>query len=282
MNMLRPIFLAVLMFSLVAAGLPVSDSLAHWSQQPHAHGRTGKHLRRRHSRAWWRRRRARLQRRRALALARRRRPAASAGRAGTATNNNIASHAVAASKVSHVVGRSRERSVPAATPRLRTPYDMMLPGSWSGVSASVHGEMKFTVRAADGRATGTAVIAPVATAVPSPQTARRKTLGGVPLTTLGRSVIDRMVAESGWVVNDMVREIEGRRVYIVIAQSGQPGAPTHSWNFYFTEMDGRIYSLATTAPLEFAVPLAVESEQVIASLRVRGDNGANGSVVAIR
>ncbi len=159
---------------------------------------------------------------------------------------------------------------------------MMLPHSWSGVSASAPGEMKFTVRAADGRATGTAVIAPVATVAPSSQTARRKTLGGVPLTTLGRSVIDRMVAESGWVVNDMVREIEGRRIYIVIAQSGQPGAPTHSWNFYFTEMDGRIYSLATTAPLEFAAPLAVDSEQVIASLRVRGDNGASGSAVAIR
>ncbi len=130
--------------------------------------------------------------------------------------------------------------------------------------------MKFLVRSSDGRSAGTAVIAPVVTAAIAPPTARpSKILGGVLLSTLGRTVIDRMIAEGGWVVNDMVREIEGRRVYTVFAQSGTVGAsaPSHSWTFYFTEIDGRIYSLATTAPIEFATPLATDSEQVVASLR---------------
>jgi len=36
------------------------------------------------------------------------------------------------------------------------------------------------------------------------------------------------------------------------------------------EIDGRVYSLATTTPVEFAEPVAAGSEQLMASLRPAG------------
>jgi hypothetical protein len=97
-----------------------------------------------------------------------------------------------------------------------------------------------------------------------------KTIGGASLASLRRTVIDQMVAEGGWVVNDMVREMQGRRVFVVLAQTGTPGTPSKSWTFYFTELDGRIYRLATNSPIELAEPVAVSSEQIMASLRSKG------------
>jgi hypothetical protein len=108
---------------------------------------------------------------------------------------------------------------------------------------------------------------PAAAASDSPVGPRTKTVGGAPVAALRRTVIDRMVAEGGWVVNDMVREMGGRKVFVVVAQTGAPGAPTKSLTFYFTEMDGRISTLATTAPVEFAEPVAAGSEQVMSTLR---------------
>jgi hypothetical protein len=69
------------------------------------------------------------------------------------------------------------------------------------------------------------------------------------------------------VTNDYVQDVQGRRVFVVLAQTGAPGAPAQSWAFYFTEVEGRVYSLATTAPIEFAAPLAAGSQQFMASLR---------------
>jgi len=39
--------------------------------------------------------------------------------------------------------------------------------------------------------------------------------------------------------------------------------------FYFTEVDGRIYSVATNSPVQEAERLAEESEKVINSLKAR-------------
>lgn len=118
---------------------------------------------------------------------------------------------------------------------------------------------------------GTAVLSPVAVAsLPPAATMRFKKLGDVPLPSLRRTVIDQMIAEGGWVVNDLEREIGGRHVYIVLAQSGGTGMPRLSWVFYFMEINGRLYKMATNTPLEFAAPLAADSEQVMASLNVRG------------
>jgi len=47
--------------------------------------------------------------------------------------------------------------------------------------------------------------------------------------------------------------------------------------FYFTEVDGKIYSVATNSPVQEAERLAEESEKVINSLktRVRGTQRAS-------
>lgn len=127
--------------------------------------------------------------------------------------------------------------------------------------------MMFTVRALDGQTSGSAVLAPInAPASDVVVTARTKTLGGVPLSALRRTVIDRMVAEGGWVVNDMEREIRGRRVYVVIAQTGARERLT----FYFTEVEGNLYRLATSTPNELNEPAAAASEHLVSTFRVGG------------
>ncbi len=95
----------------------------------------------------------------------------------------------------------------------------------------------------------------------------RKTLGGVPLSALRRTVIDKMVREEGWVVNDFQKEVDGKKVYVVIAQSPSKTGGVQSRIFYFTESNGRIYSLATTAPTESAEKLAKDSERILNSFR---------------
>ena len=95
---------------------------------------------------------------------------------------------------------------------------------------------------------------------------KTKTVGGVPTTSLRRNVIERMIRENGWVVNDYQKEIGGKKVYVVIAQSEGAGGRIQSRIFYFAEADGRIYSVATNAPTDSSEKLAAESEKVITSL----------------
>ena len=273
MRKLRPLILSVLILSLVAAGLPLSGSLAHWSRRPHVHrGHKGKKLRRRHSRAWWKRRRAWLKRRRARALARRR--AVQRGRrpgrnAVASTNTSTRSRAVA-------MNANRKTAPTIAPPPpvapARAPFVVDLPRSWSSTSTGP-GEMKFAIRTPDGRQAGMAVLAPVSAASLSAVAApRARMLGGVSHTALRRMVIERMITEGGWVINDVEREVgDGRRVLVVLAQTGtSANAPSQSWTFYFTELDGRIYSLATVSSVEYAAPLAADCEQIVATLRLNG------------
>ena len=60
--------------------------------------------------------------------------------------------------------------------------------------------------------------------------------------------------------------IGGRSVYVVVAQS-QNGGRVQSRMFYFTEADGRIYSVATNSAADAADRIAEESEKVIFSLQ---------------
>lgn len=95
---------------------------------------------------------------------------------------------------------------------------------------------------------------------------RSKSVGGVSTTALRRTVIDKMFKEQGWVVNDFQKEVDGKKVYVVVAQS--PGAGgVRSRVFYFMEADGRVYSLATSAPEGRSEKLAQDSEKVLNSLR---------------
>jgi len=269
MNKLRIFLLSALILVLLGAGLPVTESLAKWSRRSSASSRKKQKQYRRHSRAWWRRYRARQKARRERALLRRRllaeRLASNPQRPATApaaVNGVTATTFRRASNVRPAVAAAR-------APQL--PFQLTLPQTWGDARRASNGDTHFSVRTPDGRAAGTAVISAVkpsvAEAAHAPATPKSKTVGGMSVTALRRTVIDRMVAEGGWVTNDTVRKIQGRRVFVVFAQTGAPGAPTQSWSFYFTEVDGRVYSLATNTPIEFAGPVASGTEQVMASVK---------------
>ncbi|HEU4596944.1 MAG TPA: hypothetical protein VFS10_17555 [Pyrinomonadaceae bacterium] len=267
MNKLRILLLSALILVLLGAGLPVTESLAKWGRSSVASRKKQKQYRR-HSRAWWRRYRARQRARRERAMLRRRLRAERLA-------SNPQRPAAAPASVPVSFSRAAGARPPAArAPQL--PFQLALPHTWGDARRASNGDTHFNVRTPDGRAAGTAVISAVkmsgAEAAQAPSTPRSKSVGGMPVTALRRTVIDRMVAEGGWVTNDMVREIQGRRVFVVFAQTGAPGAPTQSWSFYFTEVDGRIYSLATNTPIEFAGPVASGSEQVMASLKSSGSS----------
>ncbi len=103
-----------------------------------------------------------------------------------------------------------------------------------------------------------------------------KSVGGVSTGSLRRDVINQMIRENGWVVNDYQKEIGGRTVYVVEAQSQSKAGSVQSRMFYFTEVDGRIYNVATNSSVEQQERLAAESEKVLDSLqnRVRGNQRA--------
>jgi hypothetical protein len=75
-----------------------------------------------------------------------------------------------------------------------------------------------------------------------------------------------MIGENGWVVNDFQKDLNGKKVYVVVAQS-QNGGHVSSRMFYFTEVNGRIYSVSTTSNLDSADRLSDETEKVINSLQ---------------
>ena len=257
MSRLRVVTLSVLILALVAGGLPITGSLAKWSRGAAASGRKQNKKYRRRSRAWWRRHRARARLRRERAERRRRERLAAWRTANPGLPIPAALAPVAFRSVNAAAAR---RPAPAPAPAAAA----------AAPRRTARGETTFTVRGADGRAAGTAVVAPVALQPEAAAGPRAKMVGGVNVGTLRRTVIDRMVAEGGWVTNDFVKETNGRRVFVVLAQTGAPGAPTQSLTFYFTEVDGRLYSLATTAPVELAAPVAAGSEQFMASIRAAG------------
>jgi hypothetical protein len=276
MNRLRILFLSLFVLALVAGALPLSASLAKWSRR----AAVGQHKRhKRHSRAWWRRHRARIRarRERAAELRRQRLEAAQLALPGSdvRTEQGPRTNASVTSTLS-VSGSGLAAS--AAVHNAQMPFGFDVPHTWTPVRGSRAGGATFSVRTPDGRAAGTAVVAPISLAAEAiagaPSNGRTKSVGGMPVTALRRTVIDKMVAEGGWVTNDRVEEMHGRRVFVVIAQTGAPGAPAKSWAFYFTEIDGRVYSLATTTPVEFAEPVAFGSQQFMASLRSAGSNNA--------
>jgi len=167
--------------------------------------------------------------------------------------------------------RTSAAVVPASMARpSQLPFDFTPPHTWTPVRRTRGSEAVFAVMTPEGRPAGTAIVSPVslsgAYVAAAPTTSKAKTIGGLPVTALRRTVIDRMVADGGWVTNDYFQETQGRRIFVVLAQTGTPGAPTQSLTFYFTEIDGRVYSLATTTPVEFAEPVAAGSAQFLASL----------------
>ena len=153
---------------------------------------------------------------------------------------------------------------PASTAML--PSGQTAPAGWQPGSQS-GSEVMFSV---DG-GRGTAAISVVGPANgESVDTGRNRAVGGVPTSALRREVINRMIRENGWVVNDFQKEVGNKKVYVVVAQSQGAGGRLNSRMFYFTEVDGRIYSLATNTNVDSADRIAEESEKVLNSLQPRG------------
>jgi hypothetical protein len=141
------------------------------------------------------------------------------------------------------------------------------PKGWKKNQAT-QGELQFRVDDDSGKTIGTASLGVVGPAVGADNSVgRNKTVGGVQTSALRRTVIDRMMKEQGWVVNDYQKEVGGKKVYVVVAQSPGTGGQIQSRTFYFAEVEGRIYSLATNASDDTSERIAQESEKVLNSLQ---------------
>ena len=236
--MLRTIVISVLMLITFGALLPFDESEA-YGIRPAV---VKRHHYRKHSRAWWRRYRARQRRRRAAALAHR--------------------QAMLAVRL------------PQPTPigySPTTPMSPKLPVGWNNVSPANTNEMKFRTSTDNTSAPGQATLTVVAQSRPIPSylsvREQRRMLAGVQVTDLRRIVIDKMITAGGWVTNDFQRDVNGHRVFVVTAQTPSDArTPEKSWNFYFTEIDGRVYSLTTNTPREFSDRMDAEAEAFISSL----------------
>jgi hypothetical protein len=141
------------------------------------------------------------------------------------------------------------------------------PKGWKR-SASSTSELQFRVDDESGLNIGSAAISVVGPSVNTDSdNSPSKTVGGVSTSALRRTVIDRMIREEGWVVNDYQKQVGGRKVYVVVAQSPGAGGAVQSRLFYFTEVDGRIYSVAANAPKDNTQRIEQESEKAINSLQ---------------
>lgn len=147
------------------------------------------------------------------------------------------------------------------------PTGQAAPQNWAPASAK-NGEVSFKVAGNSGMEVGSASISVVGPATgDSVSTGRNQSVGGVSTLALRRDVINKMVRENGWVVNDYQKEIGGKPVYVVVAQSQSSNGRIQSRLFYFTEADGRIYSVAANSNSDAAEKLAEESEKVVNSLQ---------------
>ena len=239
--MLRRITLSLLLIVSTAVMLPIASSTAHGIRQS-IEAKSQRRVYRRHSRAWWRRYRARLRRKRAAAAA-------------------LAAHRRAVM----LPTISNHSSLTGITPTQGVPV------GWNPQATSNAAELKFRTSNGNPATSGEASLAVVAMSRPTPTylgaREQRRMLSGINVADLRRIVIDRMITAGGWVTNDYERKITGRRVFVVTAQTPAEGrSPEKSWNFYFTEVNGRIYSLTTNTPPEFASRMAIEAELFISSL----------------
>ena len=261
----RAAALSLLMLFAVAAVLPLISSSAHSNRAAAASSKKKKL--RRYSRAWWRRHRQLQRRRRAAALRRKAlaglHKAKPSERQSTRDNSAASNPLLAPLSNMMWLGNDSQRQ---STPDVATEH-----GSRPASSVVEKG---VRLNTPDGQTVGKVAVAVVANAVgggtvAATPAARRRALSGVPFAALRRMVIDKMIASGGWVVNDFEREISGRRVYVVLAQTAAPNdrrVPQQSWTFYFTESEGRIYNIVSNAPLEFSDRMALEAERVIAML----------------
>ncbi|HEY0406803.1 MAG TPA: hypothetical protein VGC89_13815 [Pyrinomonadaceae bacterium] len=253
----------------IAGLLPFVESSAHRNGRPSV-GR--RHRGHRHTRAWWRRYRARMKRQHENQARRR----ALAEQRGHNVNR-------AAADIERPVHTTASSVADSRANDSRGSVNLLQPERRSTTPVVANGQTQFRLYAQNGQPVGQASLSAVANISPANVASmnarsQKRQLAGVPFADLRRQVIEKMIAGNGWVINDMEREINGRHVFVVVAQtapSSDGRTKAEMWNFYFTEIDGRIYSLAAHAPVEVTEQMAAESEKVVATLPTN-----NRSVIA--
>ncbi len=256
--MIRAIALSLALLIGIGVIVPLATDYAEAGAKKHRKYAKKKKKIKKYSKQWWRLYRARMNRKKSLQARKRAlrlrqiRLAKARRQTGDVTVKNSKQTAQKTIK---------EDNTPAVLPSGEN-----APKTWKK-SQSTQAELQFNVSDDNGSALGQASISVVGpTMGGDDNNAKVKTVGGVPTTSLRRNVIDRMIKENGWVVNDYQKEIGGKKVYVVVAQSEGAGGRVQSRVFYFAEADGRIYSVSTNAPTDSSERIAEESEKVINSL----------------
>lgn len=222
-----------------------------------------------YSKRWWQLYRAQEKRKRALAA----RKKSLQDRLDMRTQERAENSKEISQAIGKVVdksGASRQTAMKENSATAVLPSGESAPQSWKRAQQNKD-ELQFRVDDEGGRQIGSASLSVVGPAMGADgdTASRNKTVGGVSTSALRRTVIDRMMREDGWVVNDYQKDVNGKKVYVVLAQSRNRNGQVESRTFYFTEVEGKIYSLATNAPDEASDRLARESERVINSLHRR-------------
>lgn len=261
--MLRAIALSLLLFVGIGAVLPFVGDYA----QAGAHKKHKKKVRKykKYSKNWWRAYYRRQARNKALVAQRR---AVRLRQIRLAGALNTIEKSGEKGKTSALVAKKQTAfdSAPALLPTGEA-----APKNWRRGALSSPAELQFNVDDESGASVGSASIAVVGPALS--ENGGVKTLGGVATNSLRRTVIDRMLREEGWVVNDYQKQIGGKKVFVVVAQSMGAGGKIQSRLFYFTESGGQIYSVATSAPSGSSQRIEQESERVITALGQRRNSG---------
>jgi len=262
--MIRAIALSLALLLGVGVIVPLAtDYVAAGAKKHRKYAKKKKKIKK-YSKQWWRLYRARVRKQKALQARKRQLRLRQLRLAKLREQNGDAPVGGSKQAVQRAV---KEDSSPAVLPTGET-----APRTWKK-SQSSQSELQFNVADENGSQLGQASISVVGpTMGADDDAAKTKTVGGVPTVSLRRNVIDKMIKENGWVVNDYQKEIGGKKVYVVVAQSEGAGGRIQSRVFYFAEADGRIYSVATNAPSDSQERIAEESEKVINSL-VRNRQG---------
>ena len=256
--MLRRLALLLGLVISIVVMLPFATSTAHNLRSTFT---SRSHRFHHHSRKWWRRHRAMLRRRQAAIAHRRALQAALRNNATTPEGKSVANHV----------------TLPGALSLPESVYNngsfaMPLPSNWSA-SANKDGS-SFRIEPPNGAPEAQAslavvALAPSASAIQPLPNEQKKMLGGLAFTDLRRSVIDKMITAGGWVVNDRQRDIGGLKVFEVIAQTPANNTTKSDqvWNFYFTEVNGRVYSLTTRSAAGTTSKVSADAEQFISNFR---------------
>lgn len=253
--MVRAIALSIALLIGIGTIIPLATELAEAGPKKSKRYKKKQRKYKKYSKAWWRQYRSSQRRKKALQARRR----------------AMRLRQLRLAKVNKTGEAKPEKSTSAKTTGTDDKAVAMLPSGdaapagWKRSQAS-SGELQFSVDGGNGSA-AISVLGPATG--DSVDSGRNRAVGGVPTSSLRREVINRMIRENGWVVNDFQKEIAGKPVYVVVAQSQGAGGRVNSRMFYFTEVNGRIYSVATNSNATAAERIAEESEKVIVSLQGR-------------